>query len=256
VKQVPEMIQRKVSDGLHQQIISLLQTQYNFIIGSKVQDMFARDLVNLVDQNYKDPFSITMGQVQWSGVPVEFKASYGRNGRNTPLKPIVLTLFSRKDIDDRLAGYSLREIRERRIIDLFNEAFQQGTVLSSTDLAMLLGVSSGTVAKTVRDYMITHETTVPTRGTIHDLGRALTHKKIIIRLYLQGYQRPEIEQRTRHSGPAIDRYIKDFKRVSLLYRKNMKDHEICMSLGMSQGLVREYIEIIKDHNKECKDVIA
>lgn len=256
MKQIPEMIQRKVSDGLHQQIITLLQTQYNFITGTKVQDMFARDLVSLVDQNYKDPFTITIGQVQWSGVPVEFKASYGRNGKNTPLKPIILTLFSKKDINDRMAGHSLREIRERRIIDLFNEAYQQGTVLSSTDIAMLLGVSSGTVAKAVRDYMINHETTVPTRGTIHDLGRALTHKKIIIQLYLKGYQRPEIEQRTKHTGQAIDRYIKDFKRVSLLYRKNMKDHEICMSLGMSLGLVKEYIGIIKEHEKECKVVTA
>lgn len=252
MKQVPEMIKRKVSDGLHQQIITLLQTQYNFITGQKVQDMFARDLVSLVDENYKDPFSITMGQVQWSGVPVEFKASYGRNGKNTPLKPIVLTLFSQKDIDDRLQGCSLREIRSRRIIDLFNEAYEQGTVLSSTDIAMLLGVSSGTVSKTVRDYMIMNETTVPTRGTIHDLGRALTHKKIIVRLFLKGYQRPEIERMTRHTGQAIDRYIKDFKRVSLLYRKKMKVHEISMSLGMSKGLIQEYIEIIKEHEKECK----
>lgn len=252
MKQVPMLITRKVSDGLHQQIITLLQTQYNFITGQKVQDMFASDLVKLVDQNYKDPFTITMGQVQWSGVPVEFKASYGRNGKNTPLKPIVLTLFSQKDIDDRLKGSSLPEIRSRRIIDLFNEAYEQGTVLSSTDIAMLLGISSGTVSKTVREYMLAHNTTVPTRGTIHDLGRALTHKKIIIRLYLQGYQQPEIERMTKHTGQAIDRYIKDFKRVSLLYRKKMKIHEISMSLSMSQGLIHEYIEIIKEQEKDNK----
>lgn len=245
----PLIVQRKVSDGLHSQIIDLLQTQYNFIVGPKVQDMFARDLTYLVEQNYRDPFLITIGQVHWSGVPIEFKASYGRNGKNTPLKPIVLTIFSQKDIDDRLAGHSLREIRERRIIDLFNEAFSQGVVLSSTDIAMLLGVSSGTVAKAVRDYMINHETTIPTRGTIHDLGRTLTHKKIIINLYLKGYQRPEIEQRTKHSGEAIDRYIKDFKRVQLLHKKNMNENEISMSLGMSKELTREYIEIIKNHNK-------
>jgi hypothetical protein len=58
----------------------------------------------LVDKKYKDPFSITMDQVQWSGVPVEFKARYEWNGGNTLLRPIVLTLFSRKDVDDRLEG--------------------------------------------------------------------------------------------------------------------------------------------------------
>lgn len=249
MKNVPTILQRKVSDGLHYQILDLLQTQYNFIVGKKVQDMFARDLVNLAEQNYKDPFLITMGQVHWSGVPIEFKASYGRNGKNTPLKPIVLTLFSQKDIDDRLAGHSLREIRARRTIDMFNESYNQGVVLSATDIAMLFGISSGTVSKIVREYMIKHETTVPTRGTIHDLGRTLTHKKIIIKLYLKGYQRPEIEVRTKHSGEAIDRYIKDFKRVQLLKRKNMNEGEIAMSLGMSRGLVKEYMEIIKKHEK-------
>lgn len=245
----PTMLTRKVSDGLHSQVIDLLQSQYNFIVGAKVQDMFARDLVNIVEQNYRDPFMITMGQIHWSGVPIEFKASYGRNGRNTPLKPIVLTLFSQKDIDDRLAGYSLKDIRQRRIIDLFNEAYEQGVVLSSTDVAVLLGISSGTVSSIVRNYMIENETTVPTRGTIHDLGRSLTHKKIIIKLHMEGYQRPEIEVRTKHSGEAIDRYIKDFKRVVLLHRKKMTMSEITTTLGMSRGLVQEYIEIIKEHEE-------
>ena len=244
------MLKRKVSDGLHTQILGLLQTQYNFIVGKKVQDMFARDLVNLVDQNYRDPFMITMGQVHWSGVPKEFKASYGRNGRNTPLKPIVLTIFSQQDIDDRLGGHSLKEIRERRMVDLFNEAYQQGVVLSSTDVAVLMSLSSGTVSTAVRKYMIEHETTVPTRGTIHDLGRTLTHKKIIIKLHLNGYQRPEIEIRTKHSGEAIDRYIKDFKRIALLHRKKMTESEINTTLGMSRALIREYIEIIKQHEED------
>lgn len=243
---VPASLERKVSDGLHSQLVTLLQEQYNFITGPKIQDMFARDVVELVEKNFRDPFTITMGQAQWSGVPKEFKHSYGRSGRETPLKPIVLTLFSQRDIDDRLAGHSLREIRKRRIVDLFNEAYEQGVVLSCTDVAVLLGVSAGTVAKDVREHMEEYETTVPTRGTIHDLGRTLTHKKVIVRLHLRGYQQPEIKLRTKHSGEAIDRYIKDFNKVRLLNRKRMVEGEISMTLGMSRSLVHEYLEIIKD----------
>jgi len=40
---------------------------------------------------------------------------------------------------------------------------------------------------------------VATRGTVHDPGRAITHKRIIIRLYLKGYLTPEIARRTKHS---------------------------------------------------------
>jgi hypothetical protein len=48
---------------------------------------------------------------------------------------------------------------------------------------------------------------VPTRGTIHDLGRAITHKRIIILLCLEGYLTPEIARKTKHSEDACDRYI-------------------------------------------------
>ena len=53
--------------------------------------------------------------------------------------------------------------------------------------------------KQVREYMERTKEVVPTRGTVHDLGRAITHKRIIIRLYLEGYLTPEIARRTKHS---------------------------------------------------------
>jgi len=43
------------------------------------------------------------------------------------------------------------------------------------------------MSKQVREYMERTKEVVPTRGTVHDLGRAITHKRIIIRLYLEGY---------------------------------------------------------------------
>jgi len=43
------------------------------------------------------------------------------------------------------------------------------------------------MSKQVREYMERTKEVVPTRGTVHDLGRAITHKRIIIGLYLEGY---------------------------------------------------------------------
>ena len=53
------------------------------------------------------------------------------------------------------------------------------------------------MSKQVREYMERTKEVVPTRGTVHDLGRAITHKRIIIRLYLEGYLTPEIAKRTK-----------------------------------------------------------
>ena len=46
------------------------------------------------------------------------------------------------------------------------------------------------MSKQVREYMERTKEVVPTRGTVHDLGRAITHKRIIIRLYLEGTSPP------------------------------------------------------------------
>ena len=86
---------------------------------------------------------------------------------------------------------------------------------------------------------------VPTRGIIQDIGRAFTHKKIIIRLYKKGYQTPEIARMTNHTDKACDRYIKAYKKVEKL-SKTMNINEIAQILGMGRSLVEEYINILNE----------
>lgn len=50
---------------------------------------------------------------------------------------------------------------------------------------------------------------VPTRGSIQDIGPTVSHKTKIIELYLKEYEYTDIEQRTRHTGDAIKRYINE-----------------------------------------------
>ena len=87
---------------------------------------------------------------------------------------------------------------------------------------------------------------VPTRGTVHDLGRAITHKRIIIRLYLEGYLTPEIARRTKHSEEACDRYIRAFNKVRMLADRNMSVEEIARTLEMSSFTVKEYLNIYSE----------
>jgi histidinol-phosphate/aromatic aminotransferase/cobyric acid decarboxylase-like protein len=53
---------------------------------------------------------------------------------------------------------------------------------------------------------------LPTRGIIHDIGRAMTHKGIILNLQ-KGYLTPDIARITNHTQEACDRYIKAYKKV-------------------------------------------
>ncbi|RJS73575.1 DUF1670 domain-containing protein, partial [Methanophagales archaeon] len=42
------------------------------------------------------------------------------------------------------SGFTTREVREKRIIRLFKEGYEQGGVLSNNDIALLLNISPST----------------------------------------------------------------------------------------------------------------
>ena len=153
-----------------------------------------------------------------------------------PLTPIVLTLISKDDLKMQNAGYSDKEIREMKMVRLFKEAYDQGVLLTLSDLVFLLHVSTDAVSKQMKEYMERTGEIVPTRGIIHDIGRAMTHKKIILKYFKEGYQTPETARKTDHTEEACDRYIKAYKKVEKL-NKTMKSKEIANILGMGGSLV-------------------
>jgi len=73
----------------------------------------------------------------------------------------------------------------------------------------------------------------------------MTHKKVIIAKFLQNIPTPDIARMTQHTEEACDRYIKAFKKVSMVHGK-MKPLEIARILGMSERLVNEYIALIEE----------
>jgi predicted transcriptional regulator len=239
---VPSMIESKVTNSLKGSLLDLIQKDYQFIAGDKIQEMFADDVVDLVNRCYKDPWKMDVGQVMWYGVKADDKPNYGKNSKNTSLTPVILTLIAEEDLVMKNAGYSDKEIREKKIARLFKEAYEQNALLTHSDVAFLLHVSTGTVSKQVNEYMERTGEVLPTRGIVHDIGRALTHKRIIIRLYCQGYQTPEIARKTNHTEEACDRYIKAYKKVVKLSR-TMSVDEIAQTLEMSKHLVDEYVKI-------------
>lgn len=242
---VPSMIETKVTNSLKGSVLDLIQRDYQFIAGDKIQEMFANDLVEVVNKSYRDPWKLEVGQILWYGVKASEKPNYGKNSKNTPLTPIVLTLISKADLEMKKAGYSDREIMETKIARIFKEAYEQGALLTHSDIAYLLHISTGVVSKQAKEYMQRTGEILPTRGIIQDIGRAITHKRIILRLYRKGYQTPDIARMTNHTEEACDRYIKAYKKVEKL-SKTMKSEEIAQILGMGKSLVEEYIRILNE----------
>ena len=87
---------------------------------------------------------------------------------------------------------------------------------------------------------------LPTRGTIHDIGPSVTHKKKIIeKLFLEGKTVEDVMREASHSADAVHRYIVAFKQVVLCPKKGLHSGEIAFAVNMSIRLVEEYQRLIE-----------
>nr|WP_235284268.1 DUF1670 domain-containing protein [Methanosarcina sp. 1.H.A.2.2] len=119
------------------------------------------------------------------------KPNYGKNNKKTPLTPIVLTRISKEDLEMKKAGYS-KEIMKTKIGGSSKRHMNRKHYLRilrwhiCSMFLQVLNVSTGTVSKQAKEYMQRTGEILPTRGIIQDIGRAITHKRIILRLYRKG----------------------------------------------------------------------
>jgi DNA-binding XRE family transcriptional regulator len=232
--------------GIHGAIKHLLQEQYAFVGGDRVQDMLIGDLTQIFKQYSRDPWNLEAGQTLWFGVHMDEKPGPGKTLAKMRVVPVILSITHEEDKQMRMNGYSHQEVRRYRVARLLKEAYAQNGVLTQADVAELIGVSAGTIAKDIKAYQQEHGVILPYRGTIHDIGPSITHKKVIVAKFLRGIPTPDIARMTQHTEEACDRYIKAFKKVRMLHDGRKKPLEIAQILGMSERLVNEYLALIEE----------
>ena len=204
----------------------------------------------LVKEFSPDPAGLQPGQIVWLAVDINAPPTRGRTMALTQMRPVILTLVHPDDLRRRKEGEKWRDTFPDVVARLFQEAYQQDGVLAIPDIVALCGCCYSTAGRARRRWEKERDQLLPTRGTIHDLGSRPTHKVKIINLYLQGLNSTEIGRLTQHVPECVDRYVDDFERVFMLYRKLGKGRSIpTMSFytGLSEGLVKQYVAIIKDH---------
>jgi len=189
-----------------------------------------------------------MGQMLGYAIDVSERPSYGKKISNTKLVPVVLTIFSQEDIKSFQEGKKLKDIRLNVIKRILNEAKQQGGVLSELDLKAIMKISSLTISKMITEYENQTNEMLPRRGSLHDIGRTLTHKKIICyKKFVNNYSIKRIARETNHSITEVERYINDYKRVKYCLLKGFDNIQtISYILKLSKNLVKEYVELINE----------
>jgi len=84
----------------------------------------------------------------------------------------------------------------------------------------MLKISVVTVGKYIRKWEMEYKTVLPRRGSIHNIGPTLTHKKIILhKLFIEQKSVQQTSRETYHSLQAIQRYISTFRQALLCMQK-------------------------------------
>jgi predicted transcriptional regulator len=242
---------RRLHDkSLEQVLLHRFLNHYGYDKGEVTARAIIDDLLHLIERHFlitrphEDAVLLKYGQMAWPAVPIEERPKRGQRIQNIPMKLVVLTFLSDEDIASIQDGFRSRELRMRRMVRWIDEAFDQGALLNQLDLAMLLNVCDQVVSDYVNEYQRTTGRVLPTRGNIHDLSGAITHKREIVSLYLQGLDTPRIARKTNHAKESVDRYIRDFETVRMLTALSTDPHRIAQLARLSHRVVSQYLDLL------------
>jgi len=222
--------------------------------GHLTRQVIVNKIQELVEQFYPPNTHMRMGQVMWPAVDENETAAYGKSMEKTRLKPVFVDMIAPEDIEAVLDGQKAKAIRQRAAVRLFNQAKQQGAVLTGVDVATMMRLSPTTISIYVRQWEKENQDSVPRRGTIHDMGRSITHKKqICYKVIVQGKSIETTAQETGHSPEAITRYIQDYKRILACLHQGLTPKDTAFVAKVSQSLVYEYINLIHENQLDIEN---
>jgi hypothetical protein len=231
----------------HSCLCRLLQTEFPGTFGPTVTRLFADQIDALYERCHPPISRIKVGQVLWLAVAVNERPTRRKRIEDTRLVPVLLDLVLRQDIDDAIATDRRVATRRQKIVRLFEQAFAQGGVLSEADVALLLHVGDHTVSEAVREHERTTGASVPRRGTIHDMGRSVSHKAIIcFKRLVQKKETSQVAQETFHCPEEVEYYVQCLRRIQLCSDNGMSPEDIALATKHSLHLVNEYLELIRE----------
>lgn len=227
-------------------------TEYGYDHGPVIARAIVEDILATIERCH--PERIPPKTVVWLAVRREWKGQ--RKGLDvTDLVPVHLCMVTDEEIG-HLMSPMLR--RERKACRAFNraryarwcwDAYQQGGVLTLLDLSLISGLSEHYVGELLQEYEAQTGQVVPTRGTVHDMGRSVTHKAEVIRRWLRRESPARIARALNHSQGAVDRYIADFEKVRLLAQK-VPLGTLPAYTSLSKSVVTQYVSLLREYESQ------
>jgi hypothetical protein len=228
-------------------IVNFFKRELCGMFGPVVRENIADALIDLFNSLCPESSRLKPGQIVWNALDKRTRA----DSEKRRYKPVILSLVTDDEVSMFEKGTLVTTIRKNVMARMIREAFQQGAVLSTRDLSLLLVSSASLLSHQRIEYEKEHQTVLPHTGVIHDMGSTLTHKRIIIYKHIVEKKDPSIVAReTNHSQPAVDKYIKDFNRVKTLVNDNKDIDFIHHTTNIARPVVKQYLQIINNYVKE------
>ena len=223
--------------------------------GPTVSNHLVQELITLRNVCCPRARHLKSGEMPFLALSVNAHLSEEVATRFRRLKPVILTVWTIEELkrcpwDEPISEEQLIE----RFVRVCFEAYRQGGLLSLMDLQWIFQISSGRISKLLRRAQQKHKIIVPTPGTVLDSGRTMTHKDIVIELYLQGYTVLEIARLTYHSPRAVDNYIGTFEAVLILDLYHVPKRLMARILRKGISLIEEYLCLARKHFRDEEDI--
>lgn len=235
-------------------IVHMLETEYKIVGSHRILQLLAEDVEALNREYFGEQSKMAPGVLCWRTQSLEDqKITYAKRTEDYKAKTIYLPLVEERDIEMRMhhrAGvrndnWVESDLRERtQMVRLLRSAYEQGTSLTISELAVMMNRSLTVIGKHVKQYYATHpEETLPLRGYIYDQGSNPTHKALICTLHERGENEADIAKKTQHQLKSVGRYISHYTRVKQLMERGLDNREIAHILGIAERVVLEYNRI-------------
>jgi len=244
-----------------QAIVHMLETEYKIIGSHRVLEQLAMDVEDLNRSFFGEQVKMAPGVLCWRTQSLEDqKITYAKRTEDYKAKTIYLPLVELSDIEARMQHKpgprteTLKQTDQReqtQMVRLLKSAYEQGTSLTISELAVLMNRSATVIGKHVKQYYATHpEETLPLRGYIYDQGSNPTHKALICTLHERGENELDIARKTQHQLKSVGRYISHYTRVKQLMERGLASREIARILGIGERVVLEYTRIAMHFHSE------
>lgn len=168
----------------------------------------------------------------------------------TESKMITVTITMDKSDEDLpiREKHGVVALRQHRIQRVANEVFMQDGLLTAEDLAYrLFNCGMRTISRDLASLR-KKGIAIPLRSTVHDMGRTISHRALIVKLWLQGKEYSDISRDAFHSIASVQNYIDKFRRVVALMQEGYDIHTVAFLVKLSARLVEEYFNLYKNND--------